>query len=334
MVWIEKYFPYAGLIRIPIGEIYHYAVYISDDEIIQFGEPPALDKKIPDSAVKVCVTTLNRLLTEHKYIEGARLDEDEFKNRLDINDTISRARASIGSGGYSFLFNNCEHFANYCVFGKHFSSQAEELRKRFLDIPICDIYIAEIPENQEYSPIYPTERYNEISAVSNMQVKAEKYYAWRLLEIAIERSLGYDFSSLKFEKLPSGKWVSDRCQFSISHSNGLVAVAVSKKPVGIDIEKIEKINNEALPKRILSEYEYNHFSALMDTEKIEYLIKMWTIKEANFKYSPDAPFSPKNTIVNDEILYCERLTFKASHYYLSVVSEDIKNIKIFKGIKL
>ncbi len=334
MIWIKDYLPLAGMIRMPVGGVYHYAVYISDDEIIQFGEPPRLDKKIPDNDVRVCVTTLSRLLRDAEYIEGAMLDTDELPSRLPEEETIKRARSLVGKGGYSFLFNNCEHFAYNCVFGKPFSSQTEELRRRFLDIPVADVYIARQPENIDISPIYPKARYDEICNVSNDSVKTEKYYAWKLLRLAIERSLGYDFESLNFNKADNGKWICDRCEFSISHSSGFVAVAVSKKPIGVDIEKIEALNNENLPKRVLSIEEYNYFSSLPQDKANEYFIKMWTQKEAFYKYSSEKTFAPKDIIIPDNLLYSIKLEYGAIHYYLSVVSEDIKAVRIFKDIKL
>ena len=334
MVWIKNYFPYAGFIRIPIGEIYHYAIYVSDEEIIQFGEPPSSSNKIPDKDIRVCVTTLNSLLRISEYVEGAKFDENEFKNRLAPDETVSRARSLIGSGGYSFIFNNCEHFAYLCVFGKPYSSQTEALRDKFLNITVVDAYIAKIPENVEFAPIYPTERYLEICNTQNQRVKIERYYAWKLLKIAIERSLGYDFNSLIFQKTDNGKWICDRCYFSITHSSGVVSVAVSKKPIGIDIEKVVELSNKNLPERILSAKEYNIFSSLSDCEANDYFIKKWTNKEAYFKYSSDKVFSPKKIIVDNDLLFEARLKYEDDIFYLSVVNRDIDRLRLFKEIKL
>ena len=37
----------------------------------------------------------------------------------------------MGEGGYHILYNNCEHFANECVTGKHYSEQVEGVRELF-----------------------------------------------------------------------------------------------------------------------------------------------------------------------------------------------------------
>ena len=40
--------------------------------------------------------------------------------------TLRRAMSRIGEQNYNLLFNNCEHFANWCKTGKHRSKQMEE----------------------------------------------------------------------------------------------------------------------------------------------------------------------------------------------------------------
>ncbi len=334
MKWIKDNFIYAGMIRMPIDDIFHYAIYVSDNEIIQFGEPPRLEYKIPDTDVRISITTLKSLKERFSYIEGAVFDENELNSRLDSEETVKLARSLVGTGGYSFLFNNCEHFVYRCIFGKPYSSQTEALRKRFRDIPVLDVYIAKIPDKIDYSPLYPGERDEEISLVTNETVKMEKYYAWVLLKIAIERSLGYDFNSLSFTKLEGGKWICDKCEFSISHSSGALAVAVSKKPVGIDIEGADRITNQAISKRILTNGEYEVFSSLPEEQKNEYLIRAWTAKEAYYKYNSSGVFSPSSIEVNSSVLHTDFIFTSDIPLYLSVVSEDIGKIRIFNDFKM
>ncbi len=44
--------------------------------------------------------------------------------------TISRAISRIGEKRYNLLFNNCEHFANWCKTGRHRSSQMEDFLQK------------------------------------------------------------------------------------------------------------------------------------------------------------------------------------------------------------
>ncbi|WP_320666765.1 lecithin retinol acyltransferase family protein [Prochlorococcus sp. MIT 1307] len=44
--------------------------------------------------------------------------------------TLRRAISRIGEQRYNLLFNNCEHFANWCKTGKHHSNQTEDFLKK------------------------------------------------------------------------------------------------------------------------------------------------------------------------------------------------------------
>jgi len=44
--------------------------------------------------------------------------------------TLRRAISRIGEQNYNLLFNNCEHFANWCKTGRHRSTQMEEWLKK------------------------------------------------------------------------------------------------------------------------------------------------------------------------------------------------------------
>ena len=100
------------------------------------------------------------------------------------------------------------------------------------------VFAARLPDTYLYEPIYPPERQAEIEKCSNEKVKREKYFVWKLLEYAIFNTIGEPIENFNFEKNPNRKWVSDRVYFSLSHSDGVVAVALSDREVGVDIERI------------------------------------------------------------------------------------------------
>ena len=120
--------PKAGdIIRVCLGEIYHYGIYVSDEEIIQFGEPPTTILR-KDDEVEVCVTGIEGFLCS-KFLEVAQLDKKELKKSRTKDEVVSIARSRIGEKGYSILYNNCEHFVNECVFGEKICSQTDNIRK-------------------------------------------------------------------------------------------------------------------------------------------------------------------------------------------------------------
>jgi hypothetical protein len=44
-----------------------------------------------------------------------------------VEAIVNWARACLGDEGYNLVFNNCEHFANYCTLGRHHSHQVSRV---------------------------------------------------------------------------------------------------------------------------------------------------------------------------------------------------------------
>lgn len=90
-------------------------------------------------------------------------------------------------------------------------------------------------------------------------------------------------TSFNIEVMPSGKpvLVGTELYFSISHSGGLCALALSDTPVGIDLQDTEtakKISNPtSFARRYFSSEEYQVY---MEEPTPEQLCRIWTRKEA------------------------------------------------------
>ena len=116
------------MVRVKVNsQMDHYGVFISDSEIIQFGKNPSLRLGVSESEVFVCATDINEF-RDGGYPEFADLSFSEKMKRFKTDKIIENARSRIGEGGYNILFNNCEHFAYECIFGKKYSSQSEAAR--------------------------------------------------------------------------------------------------------------------------------------------------------------------------------------------------------------
>ena len=63
--------------------------------------------------------------------ETAVFTPEEAANHPTPAEAVATARSRMGEGGYHILYNNCEHFANECVTGKHYSEQVEGVRDLF-----------------------------------------------------------------------------------------------------------------------------------------------------------------------------------------------------------
>ena len=59
MKWILGEPKSGDMIRVKSGTVYHYGVYVSDDEVIQFGLAPAARPALKDSEVEVLSTDID-----------------------------------------------------------------------------------------------------------------------------------------------------------------------------------------------------------------------------------------------------------------------------------
>lgn len=119
------------MIRVRIGSIWHYGIYVSDSEVIQFGFPPREGAERAD-IITVCATDMDAF-SGGSIVERAELGPIERLKRFPPDKTVALARSRLGEGGYDLLHNNCEHFVFECVFGVKRSMQEEEARKRWND---------------------------------------------------------------------------------------------------------------------------------------------------------------------------------------------------------
>ena len=160
--------------------------------------------------------------------------------------------------------------------------------------PIFDIYIARIPEDIILEEVYPQERAAYISIAGLDKVKRERYYVWKLLEFALDSSLGVNMKDIKFAHGKSGKWTASGLNFSLSHSGGFVACAVSNTRVGIDIENEEVFlqkHDDKLIKAMFQRCVPINEEISSSISPIEFML-MWTKKECIFKASKLKNFYP------------------------------------------
>ncbi len=218
--------------------------------------------------------------------------------------------------------------AGHAKEGEHNCSQMDPVGEMFRDLPLLDVYVAPVREDIADFSVYPPERQAEIDAVSHPRVKAEKYCVWQLLAYAVRRSLGKDISSLTFKRTGTGKWTCREAFFSLSHSRGLVAVAISHKPVGVDIEARSSLENLSMYKKILTPEEIDRFEKLPDDGKQMYLVQMWTKKESRFKCSDGDRFMPTHITAEDTVT--REIRFRGEIFWLSVSGESVESLRVYQ----
>lgn len=90
----------------------HHGVYMGDGKVIHF-TGSVREKKDP----KVQETDLSG------FLKGGVLRRRDYEERLRASETVTVAKNQLSDSRYSMLWNNCEHFATYCVTGKRKSWQ-------------------------------------------------------------------------------------------------------------------------------------------------------------------------------------------------------------------
>lgn len=123
---------YGDMIRVKCGSIFHYGIYVNDNEVIEFGYPPSLREKDKDNIVvnSVDIDTFSC----GNFVEVGVCNKNEQKIKFATEIIVKNAKNRIGEDGYDLFKNNCEHFAYECFFGKKFSSQEEETKKKWFSI--------------------------------------------------------------------------------------------------------------------------------------------------------------------------------------------------------
>ncbi len=199
--------------------------------------------------------------------------------------------------------------------------------------PLVDVYIARLPEATPSSPVLCASRRAEIEGTANERVRREKHYVWQLLCYGLEKSLGLNEADLCFSKEKSGAWSVAEAEFSLSHSDGLLAVAVSHAPVGIDVERVRPHKDKALAARLLTTSERAVLENLPPSEKNAFLLTCFTGKEAVFKAAKGGlRLSDIDTLTSP--LVTDTVFAGGDAYILSVATDTPLALRIFTDINL
>lgn len=323
MIWWQSECKLGDMIRISFGNFYHYGIFVSEEEVIQFGLPPfegLLNRNFED--IVVCVSDIYTF-AGGRTVEVASMEKTDRKKRLSPKKTVQRARECIGTKGYDILHNNCEHFARYCFFGEKKCEVTESVVSDWKKKPIIDVYFSIIPNEIEYAELQPATRNTEVLSVDNEKLKKSKYWVWKTLEYALFRSFGYKIQNLDIFKTKSGKWVSKKCFFSLSHSENIVAVVVSNQETGIDVEECLSFYNKVADEKTFQSFTEKILCSkeAAPQDKIE-LLKLWTQKECLFKSSKKNTFLPNKVCTANQDILTFQITHEGKDYMVSVIGKD------------
>lgn len=324
--WPDECRP-GDMIRIRMGSFFHYGIFVSEEEVIQFGHPLRDRTAVnPGEDIHVFVTTAAEFATG-SVIEVARLNFRERLRRFSRQKTISIARQHLGESGYDILHNNCEHFANLCVFGKKTCSQADQVLNQWRTRPVLDVYLCPVEDHGDSLEDLKGLRREQMAGVSDPALRNQKHTAWNLLEYAMMRSFGQRMDDVSFSRSRFGKWSCDKLCFSISHTDRWVAVAVSNKNVGLDIEETEAFIRRD-PSRIARLICTRRESSGKELTP-EQLLRLWISKESIYKHRGKGRFVPSRIEADDEQTQLV-LPLADTGLAMAVTGENIARLRLYR----
>lgn len=164
-------------------------------------------------------------------------------------------------------------------------------------------------------------RLEKINKSKNTLFIKEQLGSHLLLNDILENNYFLDPNTIEYIYSENGKpyLKNKNLYFSLSHSNGVVALTVSKEEVGLDIEFIKPIKDN-LAKRIMNDEEYNIYNSLKQSDKILYFYEVWTSKEAYVKkYASKITLTPSSILVDEDILV-KKININNCEYMLSITN--------------
>ena len=198
---------------------------------------------------------------------------------------------------------------------------------RKMDKNRTDVYLALLPCGECDEPLYPEERDTLVKNTANPTVRRERYFVWRLLEVAIRHSLGLELSEIGLRR-EGERWTSELADISLSHG-GALAVAVSGAPVGVDIESLSGDSDTArLAERFFSDAERAEYCAAPEEERRAAFLRIWTAKEAIFKSQRSAAFAPSEVDFGASRVHSRTVRLGEEDFILSVATEGELTLNI------
>ena len=195
------------------------------------------------------------------------------------------------------------------------------------------VYLANFDKNLQVKPVQPAIRNQAIQRCTDILTRQQKYCVWQLLDYALRQHCGKGVDGYSFNVSSNGKWSCNaNAQFSLSHSNNVVAVAISAQKVGVDIEAVssfgERANDEAFINRVLTSDERQRLMLCEKSRRSQKLALLWTHKESVFKMSDNPYFAPKSIDTAKRPADSRLLEIDGVQYALSVATQGKVLIEI------
>ena len=106
----------------------HHGIYLGKNKVIHYSGLAAGLRAGPVEVTDLIV-----------FSQGKRTYVQQHESRkFSHRQTIKRARSRLSEDKYNLLLNNCEHFINWCIYGKASSPQVANVVKYALSITMMN----------------------------------------------------------------------------------------------------------------------------------------------------------------------------------------------------
>lgn len=149
-------------------------------------------------------------------------------------------------------------------------------------VHVYAINVTGLPDPKEYPEVMrnlPDKRKEKILRYLQVKDRKQSFGAGLLLHQVLLRN-GFRMSDITYG--PHGKPELDGIYFNLSHSHDYAVCVVGDKPVGCDVEKIDKIR-ERIAERFFTKKEVQYLDQLKGEEKDQEFFRLWTMKESYMK---------------------------------------------------
>jgi len=180
---------------------------------------------------------------------------------------------------------------------------------------------------------FPEEMISLLSDERRDKVKRHRYktgkkssaVVYLLLRLGLLEEYGIN-EAVVFDYLEKGKPVlryHPKIHFSLSHSNNAAACVVADSEVGVDVQNIREVTDNAA-KRALTIAEYDIFKNHKDP--YEYFCEIWAVKESVYKKTGQGIAADFREVSANEVI--DKLVIRNKDYYCCVCGEFAQKIQV------
>src|SRR5690554_827357 len=195
---------------------------------------------------------------------------------------------------------------------------------------LVNVYLYRITDKEtlEVTSFFSNYRLNKIKNSNNLDIINKMIITEHFLKFVLEKELNKKFEKINITTTKNGKpyLVDQEIYFNITHKDNIILIALSKKDISVDIEKVNIKHKKVSSKLYDNKVNYS----------INRIIKDFTIKESYIKYYGLNILTNMKLITNDDnIIYgpsgnINYKSFKYFNYYITIAQKERFRVDFIK----